>query len=549
MKFVFWEWLRALPKPERFLVIIFAAALVLSFLALLFNTYLQKTVEAPAFGGNVTVGFVGTPHYINPVIAPANDVDKALVKVVYPSLLRYNEEGKLIPWLAETYAIGDNGKIYEFFLRKGAQWDDGTPITAHDVVYTIHTIQDPKTTSPLARLWEGVKVQAIDDTTVRFTLPEPYAFFLQNVTGGILPRHIWETVSAENFALSEYNKQPIGAGPYRFTTFAKSDSTITSITFDANPDFFGPQPYIPRLEARFYSTPDALLKAYARKEVHVAGISAISLDPSMRLDGDSRKTPFSLPRYFAVFLNDAQNASLRKKEVREALLVGIDRHAIIASTLGDQGEVVDSPIPPVLSAYYASGTPSHPFDAKRAQELLTAGGFTPQKPLKIELTVVNDESLQNIAQMVVANWRAIGIDVTIKTIEIGQLRDEVLQRRSYQAFLFGQALALEPDPFSLWHSSQSEYPGLNLTSYKNRELDSILEELRKTFDEARKKELFAKFQSIISQDVPALFLYSPRYVVLSHATIRGIQSVPLSLPEDYLDYVGNWYIYTKRVSK
>lgn len=543
------EWLWALPKPERILLIIFSGAIILSFAALLANSYLKKTNQAPAFGGSITLGFVGTPHYINPVIAPANDVDRALIKLVYPSLLRYDGQGKLVPYLAERYAVGDNGKTYDVFLKKGVAWEDGKPITAKDVVFTIKTIQDPKTSSPLIRLWQGVKVDALDDLSVRFTLFEPYAFFLQNLTLGILPQHIWQGIGDENFTLAEYNKTPVGAGPYRFSTFTKSENTITSLVFKVNDLFFGATPYIPKVIVRFYATPDDLFNAYQGGEVDVAGLSAGSFDPHAKQDASANILSFSLPRYFAVFLNGAQNPALRKKEARQALLRGINRQAIIANVFNGQAAIVNSPIPPVLARYASTGVTDYGFDAKGAADTLKTAGFSAAKPLSIELTVVNDDTLGRVAQMIVDDWKKLGVNATIRTVTINDLRDQVLQKRTYQAFLFGQALALDPDPFSLWHSSQSDYPGLNLSAYSNKTVDSALEELRKTFNEARKKELFTTLQTTITADLPVLFLYSPNYLVFTHNSLKGVMQAPLSLPEDYINALGDWYIYTKRVAK
>jgi len=507
---------------------------------------LQRTSTAPAFGGNVTIGFVGSPHYINPVIAQANEVDRALIKLVYPSLLHYNSQGKLVSYLASRYAVGDQGKTYDVFLRKGVVWEDNQPLTAQDIVFTIKTIQDAKTSSPLARLWQGVKVQALDDASVRFTLPEPYAFFLENLTVGILPQHIWNNINAENFSLSDYNKTPVGAGPYRLSTFTKSESTITSITFKANETFFDRAPYVPKVTVRFYATPQELAKAYQEKEVQIMGISAGALSQAAATITHSNTTAFPLPRYFALFFNENQNPLLRKKEVRQALFESIDRQELVNKFFAGQARVIDSPIPWVLSRYHAPQLPVYAFNPAHAQQLLASAGVTPAKPLSIELSIVNDDSLERVAQAIVANWRSASIKATIRSVDINQLRDQLLQKRTYQAFLFGQALALEPDPFSLWHSSQSVYPGLNLSAYSNKTVDTALEQLRQTFDEQQRIQLFTTFQTQVMQDLPVLFLYSPYYLVFSQDTINGIIQAALSLPEDYLNGITDWYIYTNR---
>lgn len=548
MSIPFWDWVRRLPKPERYLIIIFSIGLGISFLTLLFGMFIQKTAKAPAFGGSLTIGFTGNPHYLNPVLAPANEVDRVLVKILYPSLLQYDKNGKLIPYLAERFEVGDNGKVYEFFLRKEGVWDDGEVITAHDVVFTIKTIQDPKISSPLSRIWEGVKVEALNDIAVRFSLQEPYAFFLQNATLEILPQHIWKEVSAENFPLSEYNKKPVGAGPYSFSNFTKSDNAILSIDFEANKTFFGKPPYIQKVTARFYPANENLFTAYKEKGIDLFGLS-FSSELSQIKDAKDSVTSFPLPRYFAIFLNEKKNTAFAKRDIREGLLRAIDRDTLISSLLNNRARKVTSPIPAVLSEYHEKNLPDYTFDRTKAENLLRQAGVSEKKPLSIELTVVNNDSLIEIGRAVKTDWEKIGVTVTLRTVELSQLRDQVLQKRSYEAFLFGQALALEPDPFSLWHSSQSEYPGLNLSSYKNTNVDTLLEQMRKTLDKNIQKELFKKFQSAVVKDIPLLFLYSPDYLVISNFSPQGIVSTPLSSPEDYISQLPSWYVYTKRTSK
>lgn len=550
MNIPFWNWVERLPKPERYLIFIFSIGLGVSFLALIFGAFIQKTAQAPAFGGNIAIGFAGTPHYINPVLAPANEIDRMLVKILYPSLFRYDQKGAFTPYLAERFEIGDNGKVYEFSLRKGALWDDGKAITAHDVVFTIKTIQDQTIRSPLSRVWEGVRAEAVNDTTVRFTLQESYAFFLQNATLEILPQHIWKEVSAENFPLSEYNKKPVGAGPYSFSNFTKSDNAITSIDFEANKTFFAKPPYIQKVTARFYSKNEDLFKAYKAKEIDVFSLS-FSSELSGIKDIKNSTTSFPLPRYFGIFLNEKKNPMLAKRNVREGLLRAIDRNKLISSFLNNRARKIDSPIPAVLSDYYENDLPNYSFDRARAKDLLKQAGVSEKKPLLVELTLINNDSLLEVGRAVKSDWEKIGVSVTLRTVgsELSQLRDQVLQKRSYEAFLFGQALALQPDPFSLWHSSQSEYPGLNLSSYKNPDVDSILEQLRKTLDKNAQKELFKKFQTLVAKDIPVLFLYSPDYLVVANTSLYGIVSAPLSSPEDYISQLPDWYVYTKRASK
>jgi peptide/nickel transport system substrate-binding protein len=206
--------LRTFSPGERMVLYIFIALLAVSALAQLARANALVSTNMPVQGGSFTEGVVGSVRFINPLLALSGP-DKDLSTLVYSGLMRATPDGSHIPDLAKAYEISQDGTVYTFFLRPDLSFHDGTPLTSADVLFTIQRAQNPDIKSSRRADWEGVSVSAPDPQTVVFTLPHAYAPFLENTTLGILPKHIWESVPADEFPFHPRNTDPIGSGPYK----------------------------------------------------------------------------------------------------------------------------------------------------------------------------------------------------------------------------------------------------------------------------------------------------------------------------------------------
>ena len=170
-----------------FLVLIATA----SFVFWIGKIYLNSTKAIPAKGGDYIEGVVGQPHYINPLLSQSSEADADLVQLLYAGLFKYNAKGNIVPDMAESYDVSGDQSVYTIHLKKNLFWHDGQPHTASDIVFTFNILEDQAYKSPLRQNWQGVSFSQIDDSTVSFTLTNPYFGFLNNLTTGILPKHIW----------------------------------------------------------------------------------------------------------------------------------------------------------------------------------------------------------------------------------------------------------------------------------------------------------------------------------------------------------------------
>lgn len=537
----------------RALFLFFAALCVVSSIGLLYILNASLLIAAPARGGSLTEGLLGSPRFVNPVLA-LSDADRDLTALAYSGLLRATPEGGYEPDLASDYSVSDDGRVYTFTMRQGATFHDGKPVTADDVVYTVQKIQDPALKSPLRANWDGVIAEAPDERTVRFTLKSAYAPFIKNLTLGILPKALWGGVSDEEFSFSELNSSPVGSGPYRVEGITRTASGIPS-SYQLAP-FKGyslGQPYL-SLTLRFYQSEDALVQALKSGDVDAA--SGISPEKLVALKNINIATT-PLNRVFGVFFNQNQSEILRDKHVREALNAAIDREDLIQKVLGGYGTPLTGPVPPsALPRAEASSTPQADLDAAREmlaqdgwvmgdagvlQKTTGSGSSATTETLSFDLATANVPELRAAAQYLHDAWAQIGVQANVKVFETGDLSQNVIRPRHYDALLFGEVIGRELDLFAFWHSSQRNDPGLNVAGYANANADHVLEQLRQTSAPEERASLYKEFTDELAADVPAVFLYAPDFVYSIPKDIQGLDLGLVEAPSDRFLSVTQWH--------
>ncbi len=573
----FWQWKR-LPEVLSFREKIYLSALfVLFFISsgvIIQDCWEKNSIIVPEEGGKYIETIIGQPRFINPLLAPYNDVDRDISQLVFSGLMKYGGDGKIIPDLAENYEIKEDGKIYEIALRQEIKWHDGIEFNADDVVFTVKILQDQEYTSPLRINWLGVKVEKIDDFRVRFILENSYAPFLENLTLGILPKHIWENIHPKNFPLADLNiKAPIGTGPYKFKNFKKNElGLIKSYALEANANFYNGEPYIQEIKFLFSFDVEEAISNFNKNLV--SGFGSISSISSEKIERKSDTYLFSMPRYFSVFFNKTHSAVLSEKNVREALALGTNKQEFVKKIWDEQAKTISSPILPEIFDFNPPQK-KYDFDEDGAQKLLEKSGFKDANndgfrekiiektkqlgrhtikeeeiiPLEITLDLPNTPETELIGTMLKEQWKKLGVKVNLEMLESYEIQQNKIKPREYDAVLFGEILGMIPDPFSFWHSSQKKEPGLNLSEFGNRDADKLLEEARQSLDEQIRAKKYQEFQELVLDDCPAIFLYSPPFVYVVDKSIKGIGAKKIADPSKRFVGVENWHIKTKRVWK
>ncbi len=523
------------------------------------SVYVHFTKAVPKKGGSYAEGIVGQPMYINPLLSQTSQADSDLSQLIYGGLLKYDEKGKLVNDLAENYEISEDRKTYTFYLKKNIKWHDSEPLTAGDIYFTFNAVQDPAYRSPLKLNWQGIEAEQKDDHTISFTLTNSYSGFLNNLTMGILPKHVWENVGPEKFILSELNLRPVGSGPYKFSDFQKDSSgKIVSYELRAFPDYFSGEPFISKLSFNFYSDYDALAEAFNKKEIDGMGNA-----PADKLDGIKSKKGTEIyelnsPRYFAVFFNQSKNAALASQKVREAISYGTDRSQIISEVLREKSTAIFSPFLPQMEEY-ENDVDCRETDIERAKSLLDEEGWKlgeeqeirEKNGVKLEfgITTLDSQELAQTADILSQQWKKIGADIQINILSVSDLQQNYIKPREYSALLFGQELNFNPDPYFFWHSSQARDPGLNFSLFNDKKADELLDNARQEQDAGKRIEYYKEFQKIVTAKIPTLFLYSPKYLYPVNKKVKGITAENINNPSGRFAEVNEWYVKTKRVRK
>ena len=512
-------------------------------LILLFVAHNTKVV--PASGGTYTEGVIGQPTFINPVLAES-DVDKALVRLVFSNAAD----------VATKIEPDKENRQWHLRIKEGLLWQDGQKVTSDDVIFTIQKIQDHNARSPLFSSWQGVTMQRLSELEVALTLTTPYAFLpnaLRNLY--IVPKHLFAQVPAANWRLSEYNLKPIGNGPYYFSGYEKNtDGFITTYTLKSNPTYHSGEPLIRTLLVHFSANAQGLIKDFN------SGRTDGFLETGHTYDKDIKRpyqsTVFTMPRYYAVFLNQSKNNALSELPVRKALQEAINKSALVEALFGDGAHVTNGPLP----ASATGDTEPTSFSLDDANATLEAAGWQMNgdgireksdkktiSALKFALIVPEISFLVDTATSLKNSWKQIGVSVDITVKPSSEIVRNTIKNRDYEMLLFGNILGSSLDPFSFWHSSERFYPGLNIALYNNKTVDTLIESLRQ--HGSQDGTLFQDINRRIADDIPAIFLYSPSSFYLTTKAIKGMGSGTIFDPADRFANISHWYLNTSRVLK
>ncbi len=542
------------PAFDRFVLKVLALAFVISLIASFGYLSGGHAIAVPERGGSLTEGVIGAPRFINPVLA-VTAADRDMVNLLYSGLMRLGPEGTLVPDLASSITVSDDGLTYNIILKEDLVFHDGSALTVDDVIFTIERIKDPALKSPLRANWEGVSIERIGDHELNLVLAQPYAPFIENLTVGVMPKRIWEFATAEEFPFSQFNSEPVGSGPYAIEDIKRNRSGIPdAYTLEGFEEYHAGAPRIETLTVRFFQNEPALVEALQNKEVDsAASLSPDAIDrlwatPGFKDAHTLYRAP--LPRTFAIFLNQNEAPIFRDSAVREALNAAIDRDQLVAQILKGYGHPIDGPLPYEVASTTAETTSR----VERAREILRDGGWKVNEEtlrwekeeddetfsLAFSIATANAPVFDETAHLLQEAWTELGVPVDIKRFEQSDLTQTVIRPRKYEALLFGTAVGRELDFYSFWHSSQRNDPGLNIALYANITTDAILEELRAGGD-IDKASAYARFAEEMREDLPAIFLYVPEFTYVAPNRIRDVSLSGVATPSERLSRINAWY--------
>lgn len=532
---------------ERFLIDILILIMTISGIWLLVYLYQTNSEEQPTYGGTIIEGMIQDPVYINPILISGNSTDADLCRLIYSGLLKYDKDLKLVPDLAEKYEISEDGKTYTFTLKPNLYFHDGEILTVDDVIFTYNIIQNPEYKSPQYLNLANIKIDRVDDKTVSFTTDSIYAPLIHLFTIGILPAHIWENIGPANFPLAQYNIKPIGSGPYKFNKLLKdSFGNIVNYELSYFENYYGQKPYIPKITFKFFDDQQTAINALIKGDINALG-NLPSKEKKFVENSKNNISVYSmtLPQYTAVFYNVKSSSLIKNAYFRQALNLSIDKNKIITDLFQDNVQIVDGPILKGTFAY-TPDLPQQSMDLEKAKQLLISNGWSLSEEnvwrkttdgviidATLKLTIPNTEEILSVANALKEAWENFGFKVEIQAIDTTEIK-QVIKERNYDAIIYGENIGSDPDLFPFWHSTQIDYPGLNLPQIANKQIDTLIEEARQTHDPLTRQAKYAELQKLIIDENVALFLYSPKYLYALKNEIKNYQLLFVN------NYAGRW---------
>ncbi len=413
------------------------------------------------------------------------------------------------------------------------KWTDGVPFTARDVEYGFNLIRDPATLTAYSEDYKQVQsFEVLDDYTFRVVYDKPFAPALS--TWGsmvVLPRHLLE---GKNINESDFGQHPVGLGSHKFESWERN----TRFTLRANPDYYRGRPYIERVVYRVIPDESTLFLELKSGGVDMMGLTPLQYSrqtstPVFARDFRKYRYVSNAYTYMGYNLEDPRFADVR---VRRAFSHAINKQEIVDAVLFGLGRVAEGPYRPG-TAWVNDKLPGYDYDPAKARALLAEAGWTDTdgdgivdkdgKPFAFRiLTNQGNDPRLKTATMIQKRLRDVGVDAQVRVLEWSAFINDFIDKRHFDAIVLGWSLSLDPDQYDIWHSSKTGYKQFNFVSYKNAEVDDLLEKGRRTFDEAERKRIYDRLQEILYEDQPYTFLYVPEATPILAARFHGIEEAP-----------------------
>ncbi len=470
----------------------------------------------------MTIALDSEPVRINPLFL--TDLNSHMLSsLVFRGLTKIEDDGTISPDMAEKWEIKNGGKEIVFYLKQNIYWHDGVEFSAEDVIFTYNILNAPDVASPRKGLFgpvERIFSPAKNVVVVRYK--EPYGSALESWTFGIIPEHLGKRVLEPSFDTS-----PVGTGPYKIKKWDKGKL----IQLEAYKNYYEGSPKVKDIVIKFIVDPTTRLLELKSGKVDVAElpvylVSQMDDKNLVRYKVDSFRyvcLGFNLNRYPFNFEN-----------FRKAVAYSINKKDIIRGILNNDGLISTGPYPRNVWYYNPKVIPFE-YNPDKAKEILK----NINTPIKFSLYVNNEnKELQKVAQIIEYQLSNVGIDVDIRMFDWQTLRHRIIEERNFDAILLSRAYLWDPDIFDLWHSSKASKSGWNIFSFKEREVDKLLELGRRTLNFNNRKIIYHQVHQKLYEKQACIFLYETPLIFLANKKVKGIK--PSS--QGFLNKVWEWYI-------
>ena len=483
------------------------------------------------------------PATLNPIFSTAG-FEQQVERAIFGSLVRMSDV--LVPTgdLAETIEASADATVYTFKLHQNAMFNDGTPLTSADVLFTFERALDKRVGSIWTGRLQGILgaaafgdqtattvegLTAPDDYTVIFTLAEPDGAFLAILADfcglGILPKHILGDVAPDQLVNDKFNLAPtVGAGPYTFVTY-ESDQYVE---LAANPNFWGGKPAVDQVFLRILDSEVAV----AEVEQGTVDLVSISIDDIERLQGVETLTVVSIPSPSMDSISfNLDLEYFKDKRVRQAVTYAIDRENIVKEIYKGNAVVRNSPIFGPDWMGVPEGLNEYAFNPDTARQLLTDAGWDTGQTVQMMYNPSGNKTFADMIPIIQAQLADVGMQIELVQYDAAEINKHLVTDHDYEIYIGGGGVyGADPNISSRYYLSGAHTPtGANSVWYTNLDVDALYKEGRQATDQAARKVVYTELAQLLNEECPSVFLWSPNTNFAFNNRLKGF------LPPSYVD--------------
>lgn len=470
----------------------------------------------PQSGGEITVSIVAEPPGWDPTVSTSQEIARVTYGNVYEGLVMLSRDGEIVPALAESWEVSEDGLTWTFTLREGVTYHDGSDFTAEDVVAKFERATNPDSGHTNAAYYEPIEsVTAEGEGAVTFTLSEPASSLLYNLAR---PDSIIYPAGTEE----AQRNAPVGTGPFRFAEWVRG----SEVRLERFEDYYVEElPYLDAVTFRIIEDTNAQLAALQAGDIDMVGVALspenalqVQNDPNLKLTEGSATTEITLA------MNNSREP-LNDLRVRQAITHAIDKQTIVEGALFGFGTPIGTHMSPI-EPYYVELNP-YPYDPERARDLLAEAGFGDGLTLDFELPPYPIE--RRVGEVIAQQLAEVGITANVTNVEWTTWLERIFTNADFELTIIGHS---EPRDIGVYGNPDYYY------RYNNRDVQALLEGAERATDEAEQTELYQEVARRIADEAVNVWVLSPPYLVAARADLYGFwedQPTPaINLTEAYL---------------
>jgi peptide/nickel transport system substrate-binding protein len=471
------------------------------------KTLLAASALSLAFAGaalaartDLVLGVPLEPPHLDPTAGAAAAIDEVVYANVFEGLTRIGPRGEVLPALAESWTVSDDGKTYTFKLHTGVKFHDGSAFDAEDVKFSLDRARGESSTNAQKGLFEAIDtVDVVDPATVKVTLKNPQGSFLYNLGWG-------DAVIVAPESAETNKEKPVGTGPFRFDNWAKG----SAITIVRNPDYWGTPVALEKAEFRII--PDAAAAVPALLSGDVQALPNFNLGDALpQVQSDPRfKVVIGATEGETILATNNKKPPFDQLKVRQAIAHALDRKAIIDGASSGYGVPIGSHFSPANAAY-VDLTGTYPYDPAKSKALLAEAGFPNGFKATLKLPPVG--YARDGGQIIASQLRDVGIQLEIIPVEWADWLKQVFTDKDYDLSIVSHT---EPNDIGIY--ARKDY----YFNYDNPAFDKVLDELNLTSDDAKRTALYQQAQKILADDAVNGFLFELPKIGIWDAKVEGL---------------------------